>query len=338
MNSERRVGIGIVGLGVGEQHARTYAGLRECCLRWLHDSNVERARSLADQLGSTRVAESYEEILADPEVQIVSLASFDNDHFGQVMAALAAGKHVFVEKPLCENLDQLRSVKDAWSQQHGRLKLSSNLVLRAAPLYQWVRKKTAAGDFGRIYAFDGDYLYGRLWKITDGWRKNVPDYSVMFGGGIHLVDLMVWITGERPHAVRTVGNKICTSGTEFRYQDFMAATFQFPSGLIARITANFGCVHRHQHVMRIFGEKATFHYDDSGPRLHCTRDPSVAATSVSIAALPETKGDLIPAFVNAVRLNLDLSRHTQEIFDTISICAASDKAVHSGSPEEITYV
>jgi len=337
MNSDSRIGIGVVGLGVGEQHARTYASLRECDLRWVHDANGDRARSLAAQLG-TRVAGTYEEILADREVQIVSLASFDQDHFAQVLAALAAGKHVFVEKPLCESLEQLRSVKEAWSQHRGRVKLSSNLVLRAAPLYQWLKKRAAEGDFGRIYAFDGDYLYGRVWKITEGWRKNVPDYSVMFGGGIHLVDLMVWITGERPHAVRTVGNKICTSGTEFRYHDYMAATFQFPSGLIARITANFGCVHRHQHVMRIFGEQATFLYDDSGPRMHCTRDPSAGASSISIAALPETKGDLIPAFVNAVRLNLDLDKDTQDIFDSISICAASDQAIYSGSLEEITYV
>ena len=53
------------------------------------------------------------------------------------------------------------------------------------------------GVFGRIYAFEGDYLYGRMFKITNGWRRNIPDYSVMTGGGIHLIDLFLWLTGEK---------------------------------------------------------------------------------------------------------------------------------------------
>ena len=43
-----------------------------------------------------------------------------------------------------------------------------------------------------------DYLYGRLQKITDDWRSRVADYSVMLGGGVHMVDLMLWLTGQRP--------------------------------------------------------------------------------------------------------------------------------------------
>jgi predicted dehydrogenase len=67
-------------------------------------------------------------------------------------------------------------------------------VLRAAPLYLWLQQEVKRGSFGEIYAFNGDYLYGRLHKITMGWRKEVSNYSVMLGGGIHLVDLMVWLT------------------------------------------------------------------------------------------------------------------------------------------------
>src|SRR5262249_50292734 len=151
-----------------------------------------------------------------------------------------------------------------------------NLVLRAAPLYCWLRDTIAAGELGELYAFDGDYLYGRLEKITDGWRGEVDGYSVLQGGGVHLVDLMLWLTGQRPATVNAVGNRIATRGTRFRYDDFVAATYRFESGLIGRITANFGCVHRHQHVVRVFGTKGTFIHDDRGARLHSTREPSAA--------------------------------------------------------------
>ena len=150
--------------------------------------------------------------------------------------------------------------------------LASNLVLRAAPLYRFAREQASAGSLGKLYAFDGDYLYGRLHKVTDGWRGKVDNYSVMLGGGVHLVDLMLWIAGELPSRVVATGNRISTANTAFRYEDFVAATFEFPSGLVGRITANFGSVHAHQHVVRLFGTEATLIYDDAGARLHRSRD------------------------------------------------------------------
>jgi hypothetical protein len=155
-----------------------------------------------------------------------------------VVAALEAGKHVFCEKPLCRTLEQARAIARVRGDRH----LACNLILRAAPLYSWLRDAIRAGELGEIYAFDGDYLYGRLHKITEGWRGTVDDYSVFQGGAVHLVDLMVWLLGERPARVAAVGNRIVTRDTAFRYPDFVAATYELPSGVIGRITANFGCI------------------------------------------------------------------------------------------------
>lgn len=333
-----KIGVAVVGLGVGEQHARAYLATGQCELRWLYDLIPEKAQALVDGFGTGAVATSFEQILGDPDTQAVSIASYDDAHFEQVVAALEAGKHVFVEKPLCRTVDELQVIKQAWSRHQGKLKLSSNLVLRAAPVYRWLKQKLDAGDLGALYAFDSDYLYGRLHKITHGWRKDVEDYSVMLGGGVHLIDLVLWLTGERPTSVYATGNRICTKNTDFRYHDYVAATLQYPSGLIGRITANFGCVHGHQHVVRVFGTKATFIYDDAGPRLHVTRDPSVTANAITLSALPAAKGDLIPPFVSAILNDENLDAHTQTIFDVISVCVACDEALQSNSVVEAQYV
>ena len=333
-----RVGVAVVGLGVGAEHAQAYLGTGECDLLWLHDLDGVKAKTLASQLGTGKAAESFEQVLDDPHVDVVSIATYDDAHFDQVVAALDAGKHVFVEKPLCRTLDELAAVKKAWYKGSGRLKLSSNLVLRQAPVYQWLKNRIESGELGQVYAFDGDYLFGRLHKITDEWRKDVDDYSVILGGGVHLIDLMLWLTGERPARVHAAGNRICTEDTEFRYNDFVAATLMTPSGLVARITANFGCIHRHQHVVRVFGADGTFVHDDSGARLHTTRDPSVEAEYLELPTLPPSKGELIGPFVSAVLDDDDLTAHTQEIFDVVSICAACDSAAASGMVEEIQYV
>ena len=185
MRTQKKIGVAVVGLGIGVQHARAYHKIDNCVIHWFYDLSYMKAKAVADEFGQGKVAASFEEVLHDPNVQIVSIASYDSAHFGQVVAALDVGKHVFVEKPICRTINELEIVKQAWGRHRNKLKLSSNLVLRSAPLYQWLKRKVESEGFGEIYAFDGDYLYGRLHKITQGWRQNEANYSVMLGGGIH---------------------------------------------------------------------------------------------------------------------------------------------------------
>jgi len=333
------LGAAVVGLGVGEQHARAYAAHSRCRLRCLLDLDKERAQRLASEFQDCGVAVDFKSLLARPDIDIVSIASFDDAHYQQVTQALSAQKHVFVEKPLCRTETELADIRRLLDAADGRLHLSSNLVLRGAPLYRWLRQEIAAGRFGDIYAFDGDYLYGRLQKITGGWRKDTDHYSVMLGGGIHLVDLLLWLTGQRPAAVTAVGNRISTQATLFRYHDFVAATLRFESGMIARITANFGCVHRHQHVMRIFGTRQSFILDDAGPRLFTSREPTVPAERLDLSPLPDGKGVLIPNFVETIAKGLpDDELGRRAVFDGISVVAACDRALQSGVSERIEYL
>jgi predicted dehydrogenase len=336
MNRER-LGVAVIGLGIGERHARAYHADPRCRLRWVYDHNPDRANVLAVETGAC-TATAYEEILADDQVQIVSLATYDDDHARMVIQALKAGKHVFVEKPLCQTMEQLQEIKQLWSTFNGKLKLASNLILRAAPVYQWLKKRLAAGDFGRIYSFDGEYLYGRLSKLTGGWRSQVENYSIIEGGGIHMIDLMLWLIEERPETVFSMGNRISTEGTGFRYNDFAACTLQMPSGLVARIVANFSCVHRHQHVVRVYGTKGTFLYDDMGARIHWTRDEAVSASPLNLPALPADKGELIPAFVSAVLYDEDIRGQTQAVFDGLRISAACDRALQTNGLETVRYL
>jgi predicted dehydrogenase len=149
---------------------------------------------------------------------------------------------------------------------------------------------------------------------------------------------MLWITSERPVSVFAVGNRLCTQQTALRFSDYMTATLQFESGLIGRISANFACGHRHQHVVRVFGTDATFVHDDAGPRLHLTRDPAADAAPVAFPSFPATNGVLIEPFVSAILTDENLDVQTQELFDAISICVASDESLRVHSAVDIVYV
>ena len=143
---------------------------------------------------------------------------------------------------------------------------------------------------------------------------------------------------SRPASVTAVGNRLCTAGTPFGYDDYMAATFQFPSGLIGRITANFGCVHRHQHVVRVFGTRATFVSDDQGARLHTDSDPSVTAKALTLAALPASKGDLIPDFVRGIQQRDEARQQALYEFDVVSACLAADQSAWAGAAIKVEHV
>jgi predicted dehydrogenase len=328
-----------IGLGVGEQHARTYAQSPYSRLKWVFDLDRAKAAAVAAAIGQGSVADSYEQVLADPEVNVVSIATYDDDHANQTIAALEAGKHVFVEKPLCRTLEELQAIHHTW-RQHPHLAIESNLVLRSAPLYRWLSDIVRSGRLGQIYAIDGDYLYGRLHKITDGWRKDVNGYSVLEGGGIHLLDLVIGLMGELPITVTSLGNRICTQGTAFSYNDFACSTLTFPSGAIGRITANFGCVHRHQHVLRIFGTNGTVIHDDCGPRIHTTRDPAVMAAPITLSPLPASKGDLLSPWLDAVTKDdrIAIQQITRNNLDLISVCIAAEQSLTEGATVTINYL
>ena len=324
----------VIGLGVGAEHARMLTRTEGVALRWLVDHNRARAEMLARELGAGQAETSWQRVVEDPSVDLVCIASFDDEHFDQTLAALRAGKHVFCEKPLCRSQTEVAALKRAQSDS-GRL-LSSNLVLRAAPLFRWLRDQVRAGELGEIYSVDADYLFGRVEKITQGWRKNVVDYSVMQGGGVHMIDLLMWITGARPSTVSAVGNRITTRDSEFRYLDYVAANFQFPSSMVARVSANFGCVQHHQHVLKVYGTRATFVYDDAGARLFSAYDAArTPPKMIDLAAKPESKGALLPDFVAAIINGKPIDM--QQDLDTITACVAADRSLALGQPVSIEY-
>jgi len=331
------LGAGIIGLGIGEQHIAGYRRPPACDVAVLCDFSEEKLRCVAKKYPKCRRTTRWEELLDDDHVNVVSIASFDDAHFEQTVASLKAGMHCFVEKPLCRSIDELLTIKET-IRDSGDLQLASNLVLRAAPVYRWLRAAIQNDELGEVYAFDGDYLFGRIHKITGSWRKDIDNYSVMQGGAIHLIDLMLWLTDQKPETVTTQGNRVCTRGTEFRQHDFVSATYSFESGLIGRITANFGCVHPHQHVVRVFGTKATFLYDDQGPRLQNSRDPAKPARHLDLPTLPTNKSDLIPDFIDGIINATDRDVGIQKEFDTISVCLAADEALDKNEAKGITYV
>ena len=177
------------------------------------------------------------------DCDLVSIASPDRFHFEQATEAIRLGKHVFVEKPPCLRTDELKFLME----RTAHINFACNLPLPWARDFVTVAEEVPT--LGKLYLIEAEYNYGRRSKLMDGWRAS-PDYSMVFGAGIHMVDLMLWYMGEAP----ADGSAFGISTTKAKV-DTVQAIMRFPSGAIGRLGINGGYEGVHEHVVKIYGDR-----------------------------------------------------------------------------------
>ena len=327
----------VIGLGVGEQHLRAFARDPRCRIAAICDFNAQQLERLASEFADvTRVADA-DDILDDPAIDVVSIATYDDMHAAQIIRALQNGKHVFVEKPLCTSPGELREIRGLLDSSPN-LRISSNLILRRSPRFLELRRMIRAGEFGDLFHLQGDYNYGRLHKITRGWRGLRPTYSVVHGGAIHMIDLVLWLTGDQIVEVAAYGNRIASRGSSFRFNDMVAAVLKFASGMAGTITANFGCVMPHNHGLTIHGTKATFINGVPNGLLYRSRGPHDPPEIFDLPHPGAAKGDLIRGFIDSVVDNAEPEIQPRELFETMAVCIAIEQAAATGRAARVEQI
>lgn len=190
---------GIVGVGfIGVAHAEA---LRRIGVRvgGVVGSSPERTRAKAEQAGLPHLHDSYEALLADPDIDVVHIASPNNLHVDQAHAALAAGKHVVCEKPLGLSTGETAGLLRA--AEASGLVHAVCLNLRFYPLCHEMRTMVAAGALGEPRLVTGSYLQDWMLEDTDwNWRIDTRQggpLRAVADIGSHWLDLAAFITGRR---------------------------------------------------------------------------------------------------------------------------------------------
>ena len=268
--------------------------------------------------------------------KLVSISNYDRDH-AKLVLKFYKNSNIFVEKPLCTNLLDAKKILKEIKKNKFKNYLSSNLVLRNSKLINSIYNKIKRNEFGKIYYFEGDYLYGRINKILNGWRGLDKNYSVMLGGGIHLVDWMIKIFGTKPFYVDSKGSNFFTA-KKINSNDFVQSNFYFKNGAIGKITANFGCVHNHQHVIKIYGTKKTFIYDDLGPRIFSKRDPFKGIKMKQDKKLYNGKACLLPGVFKRMKLKKNFKKTIMREIDLVVSCIFADISLRKKKKIKINYL
>jgi predicted dehydrogenase len=217
-------------------------------------STAERSAVAAAELGFERPYSSLDELLADDEVQVVHVTTPNALHAGQVLAALAAGKHVVCEKPLATGAADAEAMAGAV----GGLVASVPFVYRYHPVVREARARVRASDLGSVLTLQGSYLQD--WLLTaddDNWRvdERAGGRSRAFADiGSHLVDLLEFVSGDRVTRLAAAKRTFFADRAQHRAvttEDAVAVTVETPAARSARCwsrrrrrAARTGCTSR----------------------------------------------------------------------------------------------
>ncbi len=225
-----KLGVALVGAGnlARWAHLPVVQKSADAELRAVYSASGVRGKSYASRFGAAYCTTEYEQILGDPDVDVVLIVSRNAQHASQALAALKAGKHVFVEKPMALTDAECRDLNQAVASTGKHLTVGFNR--RFAPLYLPLRKHLATRSGPAVVScrvnspgISGEY-----------WMADPSIGGAILGEACHFVDLMYWMLDAEPISVSAYS--LPTGKKDPVGENNVAAAFQFDDGSVGNLT------------------------------------------------------------------------------------------------------
>ncbi len=304
----RQYGIGIIGTGsIAGAHLGGYRADPRARVAAVADIDLDKARQFAAVAGEGVAAYGdYRELLRRDDIDLVSVCTPPFTHAEITIAALEAGKHVLVEKPMAASLDEADAMIAA-ARRHGR-KLA--VVFQYRWRHDWMKAKRLVSDerFGRILFGKVDCLwwrgpeyYAMWWRGT--WERECGGATI--NHAIHHIDAFLWYMGEAEWVYATMG----AVDHDIEVEDFSAAIVRFRSGATGQITSTVAARHNLDRI-EIFGSKASLtlpwsvyavaSQPNGFPRANTEHKAAIEAFMADVELGPQGHAGQIADFLNAL--------------------------------------
>ena len=284
MDMKKTINVAIIGKGaMGRTHSASIAMLKysfknmpfEVKLHTLVLRSEENMRQEADALGFENVTTRYEDVLENPEIDVIDICTPNNLHFDMVEKAVKAGKHILCEKPLGINADEtekMLSMIEGSDKCYGMVFNNRHLpcIIRAKQI-------VAEGKLGRILSFRCAYRHssGTDPEKKAGWKQNkdICGAGVLFDLGSHVIDLLSCVLGDKEEnrisnvkAVPQIGfeTRKGTDGNEWKTNAeeavYVIATLN--NGAVGTLEATKICVGANDDfTLEVFGTDGSLRFD-----------------------------------------------------------------------------
>jgi predicted dehydrogenase len=227
---EGALGVALIGAGnlARWSHLPNIKNIPNSSLRAIHSNSGVRGKSYAARFGAAYCTTDYQEILRDPEVNLVFITSRNQHHGPQALEALRAGKHVFVEKPMAITEQECHDLLEASRETGCRLTVGFNR--RFAPFYKPLKAQLAKRNGPAVVScrvnspgISGDY-----------WMADPAIGGAILGEACHFVDLMYWLLDSEPVSVSAYS--LPTGKQNPIGENNIVASFLFADGSIGNLT------------------------------------------------------------------------------------------------------
>lgn len=265
--------IGVIGCGKIAQvrHIPEYVDNQDCELIGLFDLNYERTSELAQKYNA-KAYKTYEEMLADPEIDAVSICTNNATHAEIAIKALNAKKHVLCEKPMAITLEECEKMVEAAHQNYKFLMIGQNQ--RLAKAHVVARDLIASGKLGKVLTFRTTFGHGgpETWSVDPGkntwfFDKKKAAMGAMADLGIHKTDLIQFILGSK--VVKTIAtlttlDKKDGSGNLIGVDDNAICIYTMANGAIGTMTASWTYYGSEDNTTIIYATEGILRlYDDA---------------------------------------------------------------------------
>ncbi|MBI2303039.1 MAG: Gfo/Idh/MocA family oxidoreductase [Armatimonadetes bacterium] len=255
----RRLKYGIIGLGwFGEKHLEALSAVPQVELHSLCTRRPDRLAEIAAAFGVSRTFTDYHQMLADPELEAVSIVTMWDQHAAPTLAALAAGKHVFLEKPMASTNEDCRQIVAA--AEAAKTKFMVGHICRFNPRYAAAKQEIQAGAVGDIVG-----MYSR--RNLSRWIGDqvLDKIGPIIGDGVHDTDLMLWMSGAK--VVSAYAQTVKT--TEHVNPDLGWTMYRFDSGAVGVVETIWYMPEKIpfqiDERLEVVGTKGSVHIHDTHP-------------------------------------------------------------------------
>jgi UDP-N-acetylglucosamine 3-dehydrogenase len=241
------VRVAVIGVGsMGRNHARIYRELDGSELVAVCDADFQLASSIAESY-SVSAFSDIARMLEEIKPEAVSIATPTAFHVEAALAALEAGCHVLIEKPIAATLEEGQKIIER-SEKAGR-KLMVGHIVRFNPAIQELKRKLQNGELGRIFQI--------VCRRVGPFPARIRDVGVVIDLATHDLDLMCYLTGSYPLRVYAETEKRINTS----HEDLVVGLLRFPGGVTGALEINWLTPTKVREVL-ILGERGLFRVDD----------------------------------------------------------------------------
>ncbi len=254
-----KIRVGVIGLGwFGEHHVDALKQVALVEVAAVCTRTESRLQEIAKKYNVPKTYTNYNDLLADKDIDMVTVVTHVKDHLAPTAAALKAGKHVFLEKPMADSAEECDQII-AEAEKTGKCFMVGH-ICRFDTKYALAKEEIESGDLGEIISMHARRNLAK-WITPTHLQK----LSALFGDGVHDLDLMLWYTGAKP---KTVYAQSMNTRPELPNDDVGWAMYRLDNGAIA-VIETIWCLPENVPFaidahMEIIGTKGAIYIDNSG--------------------------------------------------------------------------